>query len=137
MSFKKGKQCKVTIGADKIVGLGTWAITGIVTDIFEDTEFGDNWKTYQFGLKDGGEISFEGLYDPDDANGQDALRAAQENDSTLTELRLYIDNTSYWTPKTTSPTSHVNVTTWNIRADKGGLLASDFTCKISGAMELI
>ena len=137
MSFKKGKNCKVSIGSDKVVGIGTWSISGMTSDMLEDTEFGDAWKTFQFGLKDGGTIAFEGLYDPDDATGQDVLRSALENDDDITTLRLYVDNTSYWTPKTTSPTSKINVTAWDIKADKSGLMAATFSCKISGAMELI
>lgn len=137
MSFKKGKNCKVSIGSDKVVGIGTWSLSGVTSDMLEDTEFGDTWKSYQFGLKDGGTISFEGLYDPDDATGQDVLRDALENDDDIANLRLYIDNTSYWTPKTTSPTSHVNVTAWDVKADKSGLMAATFSCKISGVMELI
>ena len=137
MSTKIGKDCCVKLGTTTILGLGTWNMTGVTTDQYEDTEFLDEWKTYVSGLKDGGQITFDGIYNPDDTTGQGALRTYCDEGTNVTSLRLYIDSTSYWTPKTTSPTSHVNITEWSIGTSKDDVAKVTFTAKISGAMELI
>lgn len=137
MAAKVGKDCKVTFGSNSILGMGTWAMSGIDTDTLEDTEFGDDYKTYKVGLKEGGQISFSGYYDPADSTGQDAARAFREAGTIVTSLRLYVDNTSYWTPTTTTPLSGVYITGYDVSADKSGLAQCSFTGKVSGLMELI
>lgn len=137
MATKVGKNCKVTLGTDKILGMGTWSMAGVTTDMHEDTEYGDDWKTYVMGLKDGGTISFNGVYDTPDATGQAALRTYCDESTDVTSLRLWIDSVSYWVPTTTNPLSHVNITDWSVESDKGGMMTASFTAKISGKMELI
>lgn len=137
MGAHKGKDCKVTIGSTKIVGLGTWSINGITADQLEDTEFGDDWKTFLYGMKDGGQVSFAGYYDKTDTTGQDVIRTANENGTELTDLRFYVDDTSYWCPNSTAPASHIIITAWDISADKANLVQCSFTGKVSGKMELV
>jgi len=137
MAKSPGKDAKVSWGATtKVVGIGTWDMPGITTDLLESTEMGDEWKTYIAGLKDGGEISFEGLFDPADG-AQSDLRTANLLGSQLTTLRFYVNSASYFVPKTTNPTSHVLITKWGVKADKSGLISASFTGKVSGAMELL
>jgi len=146
---KSGKDCKVAIGTASVIGMGTWNLNGISSEEFENSEFGDNWKTYEFGMKDGGSVTFNGLYKPTDETGQQALLDANLENTDLTTLRLYIDNTSYFEPCQTtgyfSPynttgastkLSHVNVTALDISADKSGLMQISFTCRVSGVMVL-
>jgi hypothetical protein len=150
MGTKIGKDCKVAIGAASVVGMGTWSLSGITSDSLEDTEFGDNWKTFKFGIKDGGQVTFNGLFDPADTTGQGVLKAANLDNTNLTTLRLYIDNTSYYEPCQTTSwwtasdstnnetfPSHVNVTSYDISSDKSGLMQTSFTCKVSGCMVLV
>lgn len=137
MPAHKGKDCKVTIGATKIVGMGAWSINGITADQLEDTAFGDDWKTFVYGMKDGGQVSFNGYYDKTDSTGQDILRTANENETELTDLRFYVDDTSYWRPNSTAPASHIIITAWDISADKANLVQCSFTGKVSGKMELV
>lgn len=150
MSYRSGKDCKVTLGANTVVGMGTWSISGITADQMDSSAFNDNWKSFVFGMKDGGTIEFSGLGDPDDVTGQEALKIANINNSDLTDLRLWIDDTSYYTPNQTtgyfSPNnttgietvkSHVNVTSYGENADKADLLKINFTCKVSGCLALI
>lgn len=138
MAAKKGKDCQVTDGANKILGMGTWTIGGITSDQLDDTEFGDDWKTYLLGLKDGGEVSFSGYYDPADTTGQDVLRTANANETEMTDIRFYVDNTSYWRPNSTgTPLSHILVTSWDINVDKSGLVQCSFTGKVSGKMDFV
>lgn len=151
MSKRVGKNCKVTLGSNTVLGMGTWGLDGISSDQLETTEFGDSWKTYEFGLNDGGTITFSGLFDPDNASGQNLLRAYNLSKDDITNIRLYVDNTSYYEPCRTTGyfgpgalstgystvLSNVNVTSYNVKADKSGLMSCDFTCKVSGVMVLV
>lgn len=150
MAYLVGKDGKVALGADTVVGMGTWSIDGITTDEFECSAFGDNWKSYSYGMKDGGTISFNGHYDPRDTTGQEALLQANLYNSSLTNIRLYVDNTSYFEPcqstgyfspdlTTGADTllSNVRITAFNIGLDKSGLGTISFTGKVSGLMVLV
>jgi len=132
-----GKNASVKIGTNTVALMGTWTISGIQADLLEKSAFGDTWKQFDMGLLDGGSISFGGLYDATDTNGQSQLRTYNLNGTEVTTLRLYINATSYWTPKTVSPASHVLITSWEISADKSGHLTATFQGKVSGALELI
>jgi hypothetical protein len=132
-----GKDCKVTLGTNKVLGMGTWTMGGVSTDLLESTEFGDNWKRYKLGLKDGGEISCSGFYDKTDTTGQDALRTANELGTSITDIRFYVDSTSYFCPCTTNPVSSGLCTGWSIGAEKSGLISAEFTIKLDGKMQLI
>jgi len=145
-----GKDCSVKLATNSIVLMGTWSLSGVNTDQLETTAFGNEWKTYEFGLKDGGTVSFSGLYDATDTTGQHELMEANVEATDLTDIRLYINTTSYFVPNQTdgyfSPTvttgasteeSHVNITSLNINSDKSGLVNIDFTGKVSGVMVLV
>lgn len=145
-----GKDGKVTLGANTIVGMGTWSLDGIQTDEFDSSAFGDTWKKFEYGMKDGGSVSFNGHYDPTDTTGQQAVQQANLYNSALTDLRLYVDNTSYFEPcqttgyfspnlTTGAPTklSNCRVTSFNIGLDKSGLGTINFTAKVSGVMVLV
>jgi len=151
MAVKVGHLGKVTFGSATIVGMGTWTISGITADQMESSAFGDNWKTYEFGMKDGGQISFNGFLDPADTTGQQVLQKANMDNTDLTSLMLYIDNTSYYIPSASTSyfapgslstgqdgkVSHVNITSYDISMDKAGLPTISFTAKVSGVMVLV
>ena len=64
MAFSKGKDCKVTVNAGtSVVGIGSYTISGVVADILETTEMGDDYKTFTPSLLDSGTVTFEGLCD--------------------------------------------------------------------------
>lgn len=137
MSFKVGRSCKVAIGSNKVSGMGTVTLSGVESDLLDKTEFGDTWKQWEVGLKDGGELTFEGLFDPDDTNGQEYLRSANENNTEVTDIRFYVDANSYYIPATTNPSSHVKITRWEVNTAVNEMVRTSFTCKISGKMELL
>lgn len=148
-----GKNCKVTLGANTVLGIGTWNMDGVTSDSYPNDELGDLWKTYQFGQKDGGTITFNGLYKLGDSTGQVALRKAQAADppTNITTIRLYVNNTSYYEPCQTTGywasgadstgygtvLSYVNITACPIGVDKAGLGTASFTAKISGVMVMV
>jgi hypothetical protein len=150
MGYKIGKDGSVRLGDNVIVGIGSWTMDGVTTDQVDTSAFGDNWKTFKYGMKDGGTISFNGHADPADVTGQEALREANLYASDLTNLRFYVDNTSYYEPCQTtgyfSPTlttgaptklSTICVTGFNASMDKAGVMAVSFTTKVSGCMVLV
>lgn len=138
MAKQKGKDCKVALGVNKIVGMGDWELPGTDTELLETTEFEDDYKTYEAGVKDGGEITFSGLYDPADVNGQQALREANENGTHVTDLRFYEgDGVSYWKPETTSPPSYLLITKYGIKGSRTNMMETNFTAKVCGKMTRI
>jgi len=149
-SPKSGRYCAVKIGTATVLGMGSWSLGGVTADQLDASEFGMEWKRFEFGLMDGGQISFNGLFDPADVTGQEAIREANIENTDMTTLRLYVDNTSYYEPCQTtgylSPTttsgastelSHVNIVSFDISADKSGLMQGSFSAKVTGAMVLI
>lgn len=145
----QGKDGKVTLGENTVAGMGTWSYDGITTEEFDTSAFGTEWKTFLYGMKDGGTVTFNGHYDPTDVTGQQALQQANLYNSALTNLRLYVDNTSYYEPcqstgyfsptlTTGAPTvpSSVAITAYNVGLDKSGLGTTSFTAKVSGLMVL-
>jgi len=150
MGKKLGKDGKVALGSDKVVGIGKWNMDGVTVEEFDVSEFGDEWKSYLLGMKDGGNIGFDGHYDPADETGQEALAAAAQLNTEVTNLRLYIDNTSYFEPCQTtgyfSPynttgmdtkLSHVLIKPPNIALDKSGDATVSFNARINGCMVLV
>jgi hypothetical protein len=133
MASKSGFAASVKFGTYTIAGMGTWTMDGVTRETIEDTAFGDSIKKYVFGFMDGGSLSFDGNYDPDDANGQAALNAACINASLLgpDSIKLYIDNTSYWGVGTSG---NLLVTKANaVTMEKSGLGKISFSAKVSGA----
>lgn len=147
---KLGKDAQVSLGTGQVLGIGNWSMDGISREEIDDTAMGDEWNRYEFGMKDGGTISFAGNYKPGDSTGQVALQEHFDDNTDVTTLRLYIDNTSYYEPcrttgylhpaKTTAANtvlSHVNITSIPVNFDKGGLGQISFTARCSGPMVLV
>ena len=148
---KVGKDGKVTLGATTVVGMGTWSLDGVSVEEFDASAFGDEWKSFKYGMKDGGTVSFNGHYDPTDSTGQQMLQLANLYNSALTDLRCYVDDTSYFVPSQSTSyfapgaystgmpgkVSTVTITAFNIGADKSGLETVSFTGKVSGLMVLV
>ena len=145
-----GKDAKVTLGSDTVLGIGNWSIDGMSKAEIDDTEFGDQATKYTLGIEDGGTISFAGNAKLGDTTGQVALIDAFDADTELTTIRLYIDNTSYFEPcqtagylhpgKTTganTQVSNVIITGYPISTDKGGLATISFSARVNGKMVLV
>lgn len=150
MAVKVGKDAKVTLGSDTIIGIGDWSIDGMTRQEFDASQFGDEDVSYEYGMREGGSISFSGNHDPTDTTGQVAIEEAHDANTDLTNLRCYIDNTSYYEPcqttgylspnKTTGANtvlSHVNITSQSINYDKGSLGRTSFNARVSGRMVLV
>lgn len=138
MAFKAGKDAKVTLGSSTVVGMGNWKLNGITVDLLESTAFGDSAKQFMTGLLDYGTVEFGGLYDPADTTGQAILMSGLQNNSKIGTIRLYVDNTSYWTPNVTAVSAAgMLVQSCPIGTDKGGLATISFTGKCTGPWVLV
>lgn len=138
MAFKAGQNAKVTLGTATVVGMGNWKLNGITVDLLESTAFGDTAKQFMSGLVDYGTVSFGGLYDPADTTGQNILVSAMLNNSKVTNVRLYVDNTSYWTPNITAVSAAgMLVQSVPIGMDKSGLGTIEFSGKCTGPWVLV
>ena len=145
---KPGADCKVTLGANTILGIGSWSITGGNFAELDDTSFGDDSTQTLRGLRTGGDIAFSGNYKKDDSTGQEKIKEAYWAKSDLTDVRFYVDATSYYTPNSTTAAggglpaetqvSHIKIMTEpNFSVENSGLVTVEFTGKLDGAMRLI
>ena len=148
MTSKPGRACKVTLGSNNVLGMGTWELGGGSTTELDTTEFGNDFSEIELGITVGGNASFSGLYKKDDTVGQDLIRAAFYAKSDITTLRFYVDSVSYFTPNSTtaaggglpaaSQVSYINIISEpTISVDMAGLVTISFTGKISGVMRFI
>jgi hypothetical protein len=138
VAFKAGNYGKVTLGANTVVGMGTWELPGITTELLETTAFGDTAKQFVTGMLDYGNVNFSGLYDPADTTGQTILLSANLNNSKIANVRLYVDNTSYWTPNVTAVSAAgMYVNSVAISMDKSGLAQIKFGGKCTGPWVLV
>jgi len=148
LESKIGIDCKVTLGANIILGQGTWGISGGSYAELDDTDFGDDDTIMLRGVRTGGTVTFSGKYKKDDTTGQDKIRDAYWLKSDITDLRFWVDDTSYYTPNNTTGAggglpaetmiSHIKIMTEPMPStDKSGLATISFDGKIEGAMRLI
>ena len=138
MATYSGRNATVRIGSTAVVGIGSWNMEGVTIDQIDTTAFGSVWKTFEAGMSDGGQITFDGYFDPTDTAGQTYLMTAN-NDGTqitggTTSIRFYYSAGSYYTPCTSNPVSYVLITNYSIKADKSDICRVSFTAKVSGKM---
>ena len=147
---KAGYLAKVTLGANKVLGIGVWSMDGMTIAELDNTEFGDKSTKYVLGIQDGGTITFAGNHKPGDTTGQDKLLEYWDARSQITSMRFYIDETSYyepcqttsylhpaWTSTANTVLSSVLMTAAPINYDKGALGQIGFTVRVNGNMVLV
>ena len=129
---------KVTLGpTSKILGAGTYEISGITRKTVDTSEFGVDVDIFEFGSADGGTITLANVaYDPADPM-QNFLRTCVENGTKLTHnsttsgIRFWVNSTSYLTIGTSGNILLTNA--GKVSADRNGLARTDFSGKVSGA----
>ena len=139
MAVKIGKLAKVSLNPDglsehTVSRIGNYTLSGITVDPVECTAFGDASKAFMPGMVDPGTIEISGYYDPDDAEGQDALQTACENGTELTVgmIKFFVDDSTYFTPKSGGC---IIITKSNaVVMDKAGVGTVSFSGKVSGAV---
>jgi len=128
---------KVTLGpTSKVLGAGTYEISGLNRRIVDASEFGVDCDIFEFACSDGGTITLANVaYDPTDPM-QNTLQAAVEagtkfDHSSTSGLRFWINTTSYLCVGTSG---HILMTNaGGVKADRNGIARTDFSGKVSGA----
>lgn len=93
-----GKGGKVMYGSVVVANITEWSMSGFsVETIRKDAAFGDTVIEYcTTGLSEPGTISFSGNYDPADTTGQIALATVAAAGTSLTNLYLYANTSTFW-----------------------------------------
>lgn len=147
---KVGHIGQVKIGSNAVLGMGKWSFTQPEKAKLDDTEFADVQDHNKDGRMGFGSVTFSGLARPGDTTGQQALAAAYAQGTDMTDLRFYIDNTSYYVPSQTSgyldPTNssgmgntpgNINIKSFTVDKDKNGMMNVSFTGELTGFMALV
>jgi hypothetical protein len=136
-TVQSGAFSKVTLGAtSKVLGAGTFSISGGTRKTVDVSEFGDDIDKFDFGTADGGTISITGVnLDPTDPE-QNTLISCMENkvkliNSTTSGPRFWINATSYYTIGTSG---EILITSaGEVAADRNNVAKTKFDGKVSGA----
>lgn len=132
-----GSFMKVTLGAtSKILGAGTYTISGVVRRTVETSEFGVDIDTFDFVSASGGTISLDNVsYDPTCPEQLTlencALNKTKLINSVTSGIRFWINSTSYQTIGTSGEILMTDVK--SIAADRNGVAKTSFKGQISGA----
>ena len=133
-----GRFQKVTLGgaASKVLGAGTYTLSGVTRTVVDASEFGVDVNIYEFGAADGGTIMLSDVnLDPTDP-AQETLRGCVQNatkliNSSTSGIRFWINSTSFYTIGTSG---HILMTRGGeVRADRNGLAKTSFEGQVSGA----
>ncbi len=127
---------RVTLGAtSKILGAGTYSLSGATRTLADASEFGVETNIYEFGCADGGTISLtEVSYDPT-CPEQLTLQGCVEDGvklifSATSGIRFWINSTSYLTVGTSA--TILMTKAGEVKADRCGLAKTSFEGQVSG-----
>lgn len=98
MTALSGKNASVMYGSVTVAEMVEWSMSGWeFPTVKKDTAFGDTVMEYDIAEPgDPGTITFSGNYDPADTNGQLALQTVCEAGTTITNLYLYANTSTFW-----------------------------------------
>jgi hypothetical protein len=137
---------KATLGTSTILGVVSWSHSGQGRASLDDTEMGDKTNRYLPDILEGGKITLSGNFKNDDTTGHSAMLSAMFNESGIGNLRLYVDNTSYYTPNDTTaanwilpagmPVSQVLVESYDVdfSGPKGALGKFNSSLQVDGVL---
>jgi predicted secreted protein len=116
---------KLQIGANSIADLTSIGGLDLTADTIETTTLDSNgWRTFMQGLKDGGEVSISGFFNPGDTNGQVAMYNAF-NSGALQPFTILFPFGASWT-------FNGIVTGFNTGAELEDGVSYEGTVKVSG-----
>lgn len=117
-----GRYASVKVGSVLVQNLGKWDLDIKMGEI-DVSVFGSVWGKKIPGMQDW-TATLDGFYDPSDTVGQKVLQDAALAATKLTDIRFYIDSTSYWTPDVTGETgAGAYITDVKVTHDKAGVAA--------------
>jgi predicted secreted protein len=133
----RGRYASIKKGSSTVANMSRWSLD-IRMDQLEATVFGSSaWKKKLSGLQEWS-ATLEGFYDPADTAGQAALKVAALAGDKITDLKLYIDSTSYWVPDiTTDSGAGCYITAMPIDNDASGLVKVTYNVAGYGPLTLV
>lgn len=88
---------KLLIGANSVAELTSIGGLDLSADTIETTTLdSDGWRTFAQGLKDGGEVSISGYFNPGDTNGQLAVKDGLDNGTLLPLVIIFPSLGAQW-----------------------------------------
>ena len=136
MATYNGRNATVRIGTYTIAELASWSLD-LSNDEIDTTAFGSTWKKTDVGMR-GWSLSVEGHYDPSDTNGQGAIEAKWADGTLINDIKLYVDNTSYWIPDvTTDSNAGGRVTAYALNQAHDAVAGISFTLSGSGPITFV
>lgn len=140
MGAKAGYKGKVKIGNTTISGMATWTYSGSTRPVEDDSEFGDAHQTFIPMQIAGGDVTISGNFLMDEDAGQQLLRTYFIAGTEITNLKLYINETSdvyYTLDSTLTPASFATITKLDdVNHSKAALMSFSCAFKISGMLKL-
>jgi len=120
-----GRFASIKIGSALVQNMGRWTLD-IRSDEIDVSCFGTVWGKMMIGMQRW-TATLEGMYDPADTTGQLALQEAEIAATKLTDVRLYINTTSYWCPDVTGETNAgAFISGVSVSHDKAGVASVTF-----------
>jgi hypothetical protein len=99
MGVYTGQNAKLAFGTNTISDMVDYTFS-IDADLLEEPVFGDGWSTVAGQGVKGAGGSMSGLVNTADTNGQVVLENAVISGTKITDFRLYVNDTEYWTSNT-------------------------------------
>ena len=124
MATLSGTNASVKIGTTLVADMASWTLND-GRDALKAPIFGDSFnKVHGLGTRNvGGSVS--GFLNIGDTNGQEALLAAYEDGTAVTDFRLYFDASSYFKG------TEVYITSYNTSAAQNEIIPVEFNFEVS------
>jgi len=136
MATLNGRNATVKKGTYTVAEMVSWDLD-LSNEEIDTSAFGDTWGKSDVGQRKWS-LSFEGHYDPTDTNGQVAIETAWAGGTLINDIKLYVDNTSYWVPDTTTDASSGGrVTEYKVGLAHNGVASISVTLSGSGAITFV
>lgn len=131
IATKSGVDATVKIGSDTVLAIKDWSFTD-TRDALKAAVFGDTFnKVHGMGTRNiSGSMS--GFYSEGDTTGQEALKTAYANGTTVSGFKLYVDDTIYYHSTGTDDIDGVYITTHNVSAAQNEIIPIEFNFEVSG-----
>lgn len=130
-----GRYAAVKLGTTTVNNFGRWSLNISMAEISVDA-FGSVWGKSMPGLQKW-TGTMEGMYDPADTSGQWLIQNSALAATKITDIRFYINSTSYWAPKTDNTNNGAYINTVSIDHDMNGVARVTFNVLGYGELALV
>lgn len=131
-----GVDATVKKGTFEVAEMASWSLD-MSAETLAGNIFGSDWAKNHAGLRSWS-MSVSGFFDPSDTNGQKTVETAFFANSKVTDLNLYVDSSSYWTPDlTTDSDAGAYVTSYSVNTDNASVGSVSFTLTGTGPITFV